>query len=419
MTSCKVVIVALNYPPSIGGAQEHVRRIAEGLVAAGHEVTVLTTDAVRSHRSSDPGRIQPPSEVLGGVQVRRYPAQGAVPALHQAALRLRTWLRRRARSLRRRPLPSPGPASVGPVSPSLLAAIARAGRDADVLIGCQAPATTFAVPALAPRRRAALILMPLIHHGPQPPAPSIGRSLARADAVVTSTRFEAGLVGELGARVDAVRILPPGTEVREEPEIPAPDARARLGLPERPTVGYIGRIAAYKGVDTLLEAAPRIWASRPDTTVLLAGAATGWQGYLDAVAAQGDDGRLVHLAGFAEDDRRLLLAACDVVVFASREESFGMVIAEAWAARRPVVVADIPVSVEVVGDGGGGVVVPASDPVALADAVLDLLGDPERAAALGRAGRAAAEQRHGWAPMVAGWQALVAELGADRSGGGR
>ena len=48
-------------------------------------------------------------------------------------------------------------------------------------------------------------------------------------------------------------------------------------------------------------------------------------------------------SGNPRADITLLLSACDVVAVPSRDESFGMVIVEAWAAGRPVVAADIPV----------------------------------------------------------------------------
>ena len=85
------------------------------------------------------------------------------------------------------------------------------------------------------------------------------------------------------------------------------------------------------------------------------------------------------------------LAAADVVVLPSRADSFPLVVLEAMALGRPVVSTDLEGPREQLGDAG--VFVPAGDPVALADAVAELLDDPVGAARLGAAARHRCEER--------------------------
>jgi phosphatidylinositol alpha-mannosyltransferase len=85
------------------------------------------------------------------------------------------------------------------------------------------------------------------------------------------------------------------------------------------------------------------------------------------------------------------------------------VLVEAMAAGLPVVASDIPGYREVVRDGVEGLLVPPRDPEDLADAVLTLLREPERASALGEAGRERA-RRYSWDAVVTELEAVYREV---------
>lgn len=409
----KVSFVALNYAPSRGGAQEHIQRLAEGLVARGHEVEVLTTDALLSPMTEEPGRIEEASEVLGGVTVRRFRVHRAV---HRAVRTIRTSVGLVRHRLLRRPTWHPSPWRSGPFPPGQVRAVRTAMRTSDVVVGCSAPFTTLVMPTWFRRgARARTMAMPLLHVGAAATHRATARALRRSDRVMASTTYEAGIDAELGVDPVRVRVVPPGTDPDAFPLLSPEAARAQLGLPERPTVGFVGRLAAYKGVDTVLAAAPAIWDRHPDTTVLIAGSPTGWDGYRSPETAALGGNRFVLREGFPHEERAVLLAACDVLVHPSREESFGLMALEAWAARRPVVLAGIGCVRSFVEPGVAGLLIEPGDHEELARLVGDLLDDPAARERMGAAGRKLVEATYDWEVVCDQWDDAVRTLFEEAS----
>jgi glycosyltransferase involved in cell wall biosynthesis len=107
-------------------------------------------------------------------------------------------------------------------------------------------------------------------------------------------------------------------------------------------------------------------------------------------------------------------ASADIFVLPSTgAESFGLVGVEALAAGLPVVAADCGGVREWLVDGQCGRLVAAGNPQALACAIAELLGDPTRRAALGRAGRRLQRERFTQAKHVGSLRALYGELCAQ------
>ncbi|MEZ5320738.1 MAG: glycosyltransferase family 4 protein [Microthrixaceae bacterium] len=159
-----------------------------------------------------------------------------------------------------------------------------------------------------------------------------------------------------------------------------PEARKRLGIPEAPTVGFVSRLTPEKGLDTMVEAMERVWRTLPDTRVLVAGNPTRWTGsseLLDRLTGSEPD-RVSVIPGFADDLKADVYSACDVIAFPTRGESFGMIITEAWCARRPLVVSRLPAVESIVREGTDAIAVAVGDPDALADGVIALLADRSR-----------------------------------------
>ncbi|MCB1039298.1 MAG: glycosyltransferase family 4 protein [Acidimicrobiales bacterium] len=410
--SRRITFVALAYAPSVGGSQLHVQRLAEGLALAGHDVEVLTTDAVGSIGARHPGRIEATDEVIAGVRVRRHrtpePLRRVQRAFRGAWLRRPPW----ASGPRAHVV---GPWLAGPLSPSLLASISVALRERDLVVACSAPFVTFVAPPRWPRRGAIVVGMPLLHLTRSEVALGVRRSLRRCDVLVASTEHERAVHRRYAGATTALHLIPPGADLDEAADCEPAEARARLGLPERPTVGYVGRLAAYKGIDTLLAAVAQLWETHPEVGVLVAGRPSGYD-VAQAASDAGIDGeRLVIRESFPDEDRGSLLAACDILAVPSHEESFGLGIAEGWAARRAVVASDIPAVRSLVRPGVDAQLVEPGDPLALASALAALIVDGGSRTRLADAGRRRVEDELRWSVAVDRWDALVRSSTGGRS----
>ncbi len=182
-------------------------------------------------------------------------------------------------------------------------------------------------------------------------------------------------------------------------------APASLGLPNGVRlVLALGRLHPNKGFDVLIRALPAL----PGVHAVIAGEGPERAALLELARQERVADRL-HLLGW-RGDTAALLAAADLLVCPSRHEPLGNVVIEAWSARRPVVAAAADGPRELITSGRDGMLVPPEDPGALANAMVSLLDDPERAMALAEAGRLRYEAEHAEAPVVARWRQFLATV---------
>jgi len=205
-----------------------------------------------------------------------------------------------------------------------------------------------------------------------------------AAAVVVASELEAEDVAAAG--IAASRVVVRGNGFPDPDAMPPSTGRLRaeLAIPHGARVVlYVGRIAAGKGIEYLLEAARQL----DGVHVVLAGP-DDRHGTMDLVAAAqhaADTGGRVHVLPPEADPPLWLYPDADVLVLASSGDSFGMVAAEAAAAGTPVIVSDRAGVAGFFGDGEA-VVVPdrRDDVVAAIGRVLDDAALRERLAAGGR-----------------------------------
>jgi glycosyltransferase involved in cell wall biosynthesis len=154
---------------------------------------------------------------------------------------------------------------------------------------------------------------------------------------------------------------------------------------DSPTLLTLGRLAASKGHRVLLRAMREVVRRMPSARLLVCG--TGEEeAALRRQARTLGLGDRVEFLGFAPDVRRVL-AQADVFVMPSLSEGLGVAVLEAMAMAKPVVASDAGGLPESVIHGETGLVVAAGDSRALAEALLDLLNDAEKARKMGQAGR--------------------------------
>ncbi len=213
---------------------------------------------------------------------------------------------------------------------------------------------------------------------------------------------------------DRIEVVHNGVDTSTWRPDPGTEVLVRNGIdPERPYVVFVGRVTRQKGVTHLLEAAPAI--DGRAQLVVCAGAADS-----DAIAsevaallprARSRPGGLVWIDSMLpRSDVAQILGHCACFVCPSIYEPFGLVNVEAMACGAPVVASAVGGIPEVVLDGETGVLVPVelreegerlpvspeAFAAALAAGVNSLVRDPERARALGEAGRRRAEETFSW-----------------------
>jgi glycosyltransferase involved in cell wall biosynthesis len=153
----------------------------------------------------------------------------------------------------------------------------------------------------------------------------------------------------------------------------------------RPVIGAVGRLTPIKGLHYLVEAAPEVLRRCPDARFLLVGDGE-MRSSLEAQShALGLSDRII-FAGFREDVSAVI-AGMDVFVLPSLNEGMGRVLVMAMTLGKPIVATRVGGVAELLGDGEAGLLVPPRDPAALAEGILALLHDRNRAAALAEKGR--------------------------------
>jgi starch synthase len=213
---------------------------------------------------------------------------------------------------------------------------------------------------------------------------------------------------------ERIRVIRNGIDTAEYQPDPATDVLERHGIDlGRPYVIFVGRITRQKGVPVLLRAASGLvpeaqlvlCAGQPDTPEL------------GAEVTELVDGLRASRSGviwipemLPKPDVIQLLSHAAVFACPSIYEPLGIVNLEAMACGTAVVASRTGGIPEVVADGQTGLLVPPGEPEALAGGLNALIRDPDRAAAMGQAGRKRAVAEFGWPAIAAQTVALYSEL---------
>ena len=167
----------------------------------------------------------------------------------------------------------------------------------------------------------------------------------------------------------------------------------QLGRPESSVLlGTVGRLSAVKDHATLLQAVAQLRAGGQVADLLVIGDGA-LRGALEAQARSLQLDACVHFMGM-RDDVGQLLAGLDVFVLSSLSEGYSLALVEAATAALPIVATQVGGNADIVQHGVTGLLVPASNPAALAAAIARLSDEPATRARMGQAGREWA-LRHG------------------------
>ena len=265
----------------------------------------------------------------------------------------------------------------------------------DGLIASTAPDVL--VPLAGRLRLVVLVHMPLGHRPADDEADEIRARerevLEAASAVVTTSRWSAVRLLELHSLApDRVHVAEPGVD----------RADVATGTAHGGELLCVAAVTFEKGYDVLVEAlvsmSEQTWQCR------CVGSLERDRAFAEDLRRRALDAGLGDRVSFrgplAASDLDRSYAAADLLVLASRAETYGMVVTEALARGLPIVATDVGGVAEALGYGAGGMrpglLVPPDDPAAFAGALRAWLGDAELRGRLRRAARERRESLCGW-----------------------
>lgn len=377
-----ILYIYKDYYPVLGGIENHLRVLAEGLVARGHQVTVLVTSTGRRNEYTTSGN-------LTIIKAARL--------VHLASTPLSLQIFRHARRLKQIdvidlhfPYP-PGDivAQLVPHRPPLVVTY-----HSDIV------------------RQQTLL---------RAYTPLLRQTLARAQRIAVASPAYSMTSPWVSRHLDRCVVVPYGIDTQRfdswNPDI-VTKLRTRCG--GAPILLFVGHLRYYKGLSFLIAALKHL---RMPAHLFIVGSG-GEQSRLEKQIVEADLAGRVHLLGEVSDaELPAIYRAADLFVLPShlRSEAFGIVQLEAQVAGLPIVCTELGTGTSFVTQHGiTGLVVPPADPLALARAIDLLLANPDLARRMGAAGRMRAIQEFSHSRMIerkeAIYQAILREERGQKRG---
>lgn len=224
--------------------------------------------------------------------------------------------------------------------------------------------------------------------------------------VAVSEDLKQFLMQRIAIPVGNIQVVHNGIDLHRYREIDRNNTiRRELGIDaKQPVIGTVGNLFAVKGQIYLLRACKAVAEAFPDFVLLIAGEGEEL-GSLEEEAGNLGIGGNIKFLGFREDVPSLL-EAMDVFVLPSLSEGLPLSVLEAFALQKPVVATNVGGIPEIVQDGATGYLVPPKNPEALAEKIIMLLRDPQRAANIGQAGRKRVEEAFSLEQMIQKYQSI-------------
>jgi len=347
----KILMALTYYYPHWTGLTAYAQRLAEGLVARGHQVTVVTS-LFRDDLLAE--------DVHNGVRI----------------VRLRSWFR----------------LSRGRVMPGFIPTIHRLMREHDV-VQTHTPMLETALVGFLAHRAGRKMLM--THHGDlvmpaglwdQFVQLTVGfmldRGAASADVISIHSQDYADNSDYLRPHLAKVKAIYPPVEIPRPDRAAAAAWRRELGLEGAKLIGFAGRFVEEKGFDYLLKAVPMVLERIPNAKLAFAGEyKVVYENFFGRCKDLIDKYRdHIVMLGLLTDQQKLanFYAMCDVFALPSRTDCFPSVQIAALLCGTPTVTTDIPGAREVVRVTQMGKLVEPRNERALADGLVEVLTHRER-----------------------------------------
>lgn len=173
-------------------------------------------------------------------------------------------------------------------------------------------------------------------------------------------------------------------------------------------IGAIGRIVWQKGFEYLIDAVPRVTKQIAEAKYLIVGEGP-LKDSLRAKSRKLDIEDKIIFAGFKSNIKEIL-SSIDILVIPSVREGFPMITLEAMAMAKPIIASDIDGIREQIDHNKDGLLIPPEDPGAMAEAIISLLDNKEKAKELGLSAKKKVEEKFSVEEMVKKTKAVYEEL---------
>jgi len=350
-----------DYFPVLGGIENHVKVLAEGLTARGHRCTVLVTNPTKKDEIIQKGNLT-------------IIKAGRLVHLASTPLSLKMfWYARQLKDVDIIHLQHPYP-------PGDLAALAVPNQ----------PPLVISYQSDIVRQRFLLQIY----------GPLLQQTLKRASRLIASSPAYIESSPWLKPHAAKCIVIPPSVDPER---FAKPDLAKVAALQQQygaPLLLFVGRLRYYKGLHFLLEALPFL---QNAAHLLLVGTGPEEQRLKKQVEALGLSEKVHFLGEIADENLPNIYGAADIFVLPShlRAEAFGIVLLEAQATGLPIVCTELGTGTSYITlHEKTGLVVPPADPRALATALDTLLASPLQRQKLGEAGRIRAKEEFSHAKLL-------------------
>ena len=228
--------------------------------------------------------------------------------------------------------------------------------------------------------------------------------------VITTSEFVRRYLISAGIGPERVVAVHTGIDLsRFDPDNTPATLRQELGLGASvPVVGTVSILRIKKGHQTLLEAIPMVLEKIPEAVFVFAGDGPQRENISNAIKKSGLSGKVFMLG--LRHDIPAILTSIDLFVLPTLQEAHGGVFVEAMAMRKPVIGTDVGGVGEVIKHGVNGYLIAPNNVKALADAMIEMLGNREGMAAMGVEGRKMVEEQFSTEKMCDSMYALYTSL---------
>jgi glycogen synthase len=398
----RILHVLQRYLPAIGGSERYFQEFSERFAADGHDVRVLTTDAIDLEAFWLPHkkRVSQLVEVIGGVNVERFkvwvfPQQGRLWKLLVCLPGDGTKLRYH--------FPSP-------IVPDLWKRLKALDGQFDIVHAGAIPYNSilYAAQQYAARNRVPLVFSPFMHLGESGgdddlsrwyTRPDQIRLLRHADRLIVQTPIEMQFFLQHNFPGERMKVLGAGVnpeEMLQPPHGEKPTQVVIERLPDGPFVFQIGTQTHDKGTHFLINAMQKLWRKGKNIPLVLAGnQMSDFKTFMQQLPAH-DTPRIIALGHVTEAEKIEILKRGAILTHPSRSESFGIVFLEAWMWGKPVIGARAGGVMDLIEEGVNGMLVPFGDPNQLAEKIEKLWNDSSLRQRMGSAGKQKVLARYTW-----------------------